>query len=253
MYGDRNEVAVFRRKQAKLAAMIILVVFVWVFIGWALYHTYQKYGISSEERFERELRQNRVAALALEPVKRHFPYEYSRMRQATALEYNLDKHGSVLKHIPADFLTNFLKRHSYEAISGGDRETLAFIAALGDLSDRAITDKALCHMLKGNEDQMSDMALVFSQEPFARMFAAFVEVAASGRKNQTPRKRAQTDDSGALRIAYQKLGPSKPKEPFGPLDESGKCRNEALMVRAIRSLPEDQQLRVAAVLFQAWR
>lgn len=240
-----------RQRTKKLIFYIAAVLIAWAVVGGAMYTYWAKYGVSSEDRFDRELDADPVMALALEPLGRLYPYEYKRLREAAAFDYNVDRHRRVIDHMPGDFIKKFRQRHAYEALMGGKDEKLAFMAAQGDLFEAALTDPKVCHMLVGNEVQMSDMALVFSTKPFARMFGAFVTVAASGLKPHEPDTSSAEDDIADLTRAMRKLDPNP-----GPIergDDAGYCKREALTFQALRSLPPEQQVRLASRIFQVWR
>lgn len=251
MYEYGEEEVDPRRQRLKLVAQAVLGILILAAVIGGLYFYHQRYGISSEERFDREVAEDRSVAIALEPMRRLFPYEYSRLRQTSAEFYNLEKKGRVIDRIPGDFLKNFVKRHAVEGLQGGDKQTLAFIASYGALFAEADKDPALCDLLFGYEDKMADAKLVFASKPLTTMFAAYAELASSGRKNPVKRAPASLADIDAFRREYRKLDPNpKPMFRASPEDQ---CKRANLTVQSIRALPDEQEIRLISVVLQFWR
>lgn len=251
MYGEEysEDEPGHRRKKLILQVLAGLGILAAVVAGLYLYH--DRYGISSEERFDREVAEDRIVAQALEPLRKHYPYEYDRLRRAAAEEYNLDKHGRVLDHIPSDFFRNFTERHAVEALQGGDKETLAVVQAYAALFDQAAKDTALCQVVNGNEDQMSDARLVFGQKPFTHFFGSFVVLSASGRGKTYTRKPPSFADLDSLRRERLKIDPNS--KPTFRADPATRCKEGNTTAKALLALPQQQQINLMGVLFQSWR
>jgi hypothetical protein len=247
--GLEEEAAHDRRGKVLLQAVLGLLVLVGAMA--ALYFWHDRYNITSEERFEREVAENKDAAVVLVPLRTLYPYEYRRLRQETTEAYNLEKEGLVLDRLPFDFLDGFRKRHAAEALMGGDAESLAFAAAYAALFEEAAKNKALCEVMFGNEDKISDPAVVLKQKPFTRMYAAFITLAASGKKQQIRREQTKFADLQAFWGEVRKLNP-KPKYTY-PLQPADRCQQANFTGRAIMAQPEERRIKLIAILLQGWR
>lgn len=244
-----DEEARDRRNRTVIQAVVGLLILIAAAVGLYLYHDH--YGISTEERFERELSANPAALTVLGPIRQYYPYEYSKLRRETAESYNLEKRGLVLDRLPEGFLEGFLKRHAVEALQGGDHETITFIDAYAAFFAQAEHDKALCEVIYGSDNKIADPGIVLKLPPFTRMYAAFVALAASGRKNPIRHDPPSRADMQSFSTDYLRLRPKGKTE--WPISPQQRCAEANATAKAILMRPEDQRIRLISVLFQQWR
>lgn len=240
-----------RDKRGKLILQAALGALVLIAAAAGLYVYHDRYGISSEERFERELAEDSGAAEVLEPIRKLYPYEYGKLRRASSEAYNLEKTGRVLDHLPGNFLYDFLRRHAVEAIQGGDKETLAFIEAYASFFVQAENNKALCEIIYGNEDKVNDPVIMLGQKAFTRLYASYVTLAATGRSHPIRRSPPSRAEVLAMFNEMRRLD-SNPKRDYPPSAQQ-RCHQANIAAKALASQPPEQQVRLVSMLFQIWR
>jgi hypothetical protein len=205
-----------------------------------------------EERFDRQVANlPQVASFAI-PLKENFPQEYDRLRQS-AIAAEKEGIGAVGAASEA-FFAGFMKRHAKEAVNGSDETLSAYLAALGSAYSQAGKKEGTCAALLAGKSQEVVAADLENVRIFGQVAKTYIEAAASGRDNPTPRGPVTDADKIVIQSAMRERGYTpqdllslgQPRSAASG-DPVRPCRMMSALVEVIGTRPPEQKARLTAL------